>query len=163
MRMRIITTAVVLCLGIVGITLAQQSGEQTRRQAVDRTKLRAQVAKLRAEVEVRQLEHDADSDLLKKLMVDMKNLDSMEAFKGLMKELVEALKAARVGQMPAGLEGLPGPQEELDKAFILNEATLKVARPLLERLKKEFVQKAAESNEKRLELAEVEKRYNEAN
>ena len=46
--------------------------------------------------------------------------------------------------------------------FSMDEATAKVARPVLERLKKEFVQKTTELNEKRLELAEVEKQYNEA-
>jgi hypothetical protein len=166
----------------VGITLAQQSGEQARRQAVDRTKLRAESAKLRAEVEVLQLEHDADADILKKLMVDLKNLDGIEAAKGPFKEQVEALlkgplkeqaealkgqiealKAAMNGQMPAGLGGLPGPQKELEKEFLLNEELAKLGRPILERLKKEFIQKAAELHEKRLELADVEKRYNAAN
>jgi hypothetical protein len=178
MRMRSISTAVVLALGIVGITLAQQGGEKMKQQATDRAKLRSQVANLRAEVEVLQLEHDADSDILKKLMVDMKNLESMEAAKAHMKEQMgallegpmkeqmealkrqtEALKADTKGLTPTVEEALPLGFNEM---FNLNEATAKVGRPVLDRLKKQFVQKAAELNEKRLELSELEKRYNEA-
>jgi hypothetical protein len=171
MRMRIISAAVVLGLGLVGIALAQQAGEGRRD---DKAKLRVQVAKLRAEVEIRQLEHDADADILKKLMVDMKNVECMEASKGPMKEQAEALlKGPLKGEMEAlkgAANGLllppPGPlpdlREEFNKMFSADEAVAKAARPLLERLKKEFVQKSAELNEKRLELAEVETRYNEA-
>jgi hypothetical protein len=162
MRMRIISAGIVLGLGIVGITLAQQSGEQPKERRTDRAKLRVQVAKLRAEVEVLQLEHDADSDFLKKLMIDMKNFDTMEAAKGPMKEQVEALKASMGGQMLGAPGALPIPQDEFNKMFSADEATAKVARPVLERLKKEFVQKATELNEKRLELVDVEKRYSEA-
>ena len=180
MRMRIISAAVVLGLGIVGITLAQQSGEQLKEQPTDRAKLRVQVAKLRAEVEVLQLEHDADSDFLKKLMIDMKNFDTMEAAKGPMKEQMEALlgpmkeqmealkrlmeakKAAVVEGVPPAPGALALPQDDFNKMFSADEATAKVARPILERLKKEFVKKATELNEKRLELVDVEKRYNEA-
>ena len=178
MRMRIIAAVTVVGLGIVGITLAQQSGEDSRK---DKSKLRAQVARLRAEVEVLQLEHDADSDILKKLMTDVRNVDCIEAVKGPIKEQMEALlkgpmkeqteilkgqnealKAPTNAQLPDLLGASIPVQEELNKMFTVDEAMVKVGRPLLERLKKEFVQKATEMNEKRLELAEVEKRYNQA-
>jgi hypothetical protein len=42
MRLRIISAAVVLGLGLVGITLAQQSGDQSKQQPIDRAKLRFQ-------------------------------------------------------------------------------------------------------------------------
>jgi hypothetical protein len=178
MRMRIIAAVTVVGLGIVGITLAQQSGEDSRK---NNSKLRAQVARLRAEVEVLQLQHDADSDILKKLMTDVRNVDCIEAVKGPIKEQMEALLKGPMkeqieilnGQIQAlkapintQLPGAPGAsiplQEDLNKMFTVDEAMVKVGRPLLERLKKEFVQKATEMNEKRLELAEVEKRYNQA-
>jgi hypothetical protein len=114
-------------------------------------------------------------------MTDVRNVDCIEAVKGPIKEQMEALlkgpmkeqKEILKGQIEAlktpintQLPGVPGAsiplQEELNKMFTVDEAMVKVGRPLLERLKKEFVQKATEMNEKRLELAEVEKRYNQA-
>ena len=162
MRMRIISAAVVLGLGIVGITLARQTGEA---RGDDKAKLRTQVARLRAEVELRQIEHDVDADILKKLMTDMRNLEGLESLKAPVEEQLKsatARKAPEIGYTPPGFEEFRKQAQEEAKATQLNELTAKVARPLLERLKKEFVQKAAELNEKRLELADVEKRYNEA-
>ncbi len=184
MRMRIIAAAVVLGLGIVGITLAQQGGEPSK-PGPDRAKLRAQVAKLRAEIELLQLEHDADVDFLKKGLGDMKNLDSLEAAKEPMKEqaksILEGPAKKQMEQVKEQLEqlkkpiealkgefpnlqvpGLPEPQEEMNNMFLVNDAAAKLLRPIIERQKQEFVRKAAELNEKRLELAEVEKQYNEA-
>ena len=165
MRMRIISAAVVLGMGIVGITLAQQKGEEGGN---GKARLRAQVAKLRADVELRQLEHEVEADILKKLMTDMKNLDGMEALKGPMEAQLKALMDGVKKQL-AGRSGIPSPflqggmgDQEFNMQSKLDEATAKVARPLLDAKKKEFVQKASELNEKRLELAEVEKRYNEA-
>jgi hypothetical protein len=168
MRMRIVSAAVVLGLGIVGITLAQQGGQQPKDRASEKAKLGAQVAKLRAEVEVLQLEHDVDADILRKLMTDVKNLDGMEALKGPMKEQLKALKetmAKQAPDQPAGALLLPMPSLDganFNKMFALDEATAKVARPLLDAKKKDFAKQATELAEKRLELAEVEKRYNEA-
>lgn len=177
MRMRIISAAVVLGLGIVGITLAQSGGGPSKQPAIDRAKLRPQVAKLRAEVEILQLEHEADAEILKKLMADIKNLDSLEAAKGSMKDQMEALlkgsskeqkdqmeafKAATNGQLPPTPGAIPVPPAEFGSMFGTDEAMAKIARPILDRLKKEFVPKAAELHEKRLELDDLERRYNEA-
>ncbi len=163
MRMRIISATIILGLGIVGITLAQQAGEERRSE---KAKLRSQVARLRAEVELRQIEHDVDADILKKLMTDLRNLGGLEALKAPVEEQLKSVTAQRAPNV-----GLPTPPgfEEFNKQFQeeakaeaqVKELMVKAARPLLDRLKKEFVQKAAELNEKRLELAEAEKRYNE--
>jgi hypothetical protein len=182
MRMRIITAAVVVGLGLVGITLAQESGKPTKLQTSDKANLRAQVAKLRAEIELLQLEHEVDRDSLKELMVDLKRIDTLEAgkgamkaemeafLKGPMKEQVEALKkqmeslktTLNKAEMPAAAAALPDFEKEINNMLGDDEAAARVARPVVERLKKEFIQKATRLNEKRLELAEVEKRYNEA-
>lgn len=168
MRKRIISAAVVLGLGIVGITVAQQTSDLRKDGASEKAKLRVQVAKLRAEVEALQLEHDVDADFFKKLMTDVKNLDGMEALKGPMKEQLKALKDAMAKQEPGQPTGallLPMPSLDganFDKMFGLDEATAKVARPLLDAKKKDFAKQAADLAEKRLELAEAEKRYNEA-
>ncbi len=175
MRMRIISAVAVLGLGIVGISLAQPPGEGRGNEGA---KLRSQVARLRAEVELLELEHAVDIDIVKKLMTDVKNLDMMTASKGAIKEQLEALakgpmkervEAAKRQMEKFKEEGLSLPRfltggivdQDLEEQLGLDEATAKVSRPILQRLEKEFVQKTAELNEKRLELAEVEKRYNE--
>ena len=170
MRLRIISAAVVIGLGIVGIALAQQGERQPKDPPVNKAKLRAQVAKLRAEVDVLQLEHDADSEFLKKMMIEMKDHESMEAAKGPAKEQMEAalecqtqdVDAAR-GVTASGAAGaFPMLEHEIDKMADAGAALAKVARPILERFKKEFVQKATALYEKRLELVDLEKQYSEA-
>lgn len=176
MRMRIISAVAVVCLGVVGIGLAQPPGEG---RGDDRAKLRTRVAELRAEIELLQLEHDVEVDLLKKLMTDMKNLDMLAASKGAMKEQLEALAKGplkgRVEEAKRQMEALkesgsPLAQflaggnmgQDLDAELSLDEATGNLCRPILERWRKEFIQRTTGLNEKRLELAEAEKRYNEA-
>lgn len=181
MRMRIIAAAVVLGLGIVGITLAQQqqAGQQPKDQAGDRAKLRAQVARIRAEVEVLELEHGVDAEILRECLKALKRSEFMASMKGPIKEyaktVVEGSKTETSRKtipppstvIGPGLEAppepvhVPVPYEMYDMAFDESGAMARLGRPAIERLKKEFVDKTAELAEKRLELAELEKRYNE--
>lgn len=163
--MRMLSAAAVTAvgLGLVGITLAQPSGGQTRDQD-DKVTLRGQVARLRAEVELLQTEHDVDRDLLKKLMHDVKNLEGLASVKA-----SEELKSMPAQAPPEVLQGLPFGeavakrlQEDAKAEDAVMDATAKLTRTLLDRLKKEFVKKTVDLNEKRLELAEVEKAYNKA-
>jgi hypothetical protein len=64
MRTWIIGLVFVLGLGIVGVTLAQQPGTQPKSRAADKVALHDQVVKLRVEIELLQLDHDADRDSL---------------------------------------------------------------------------------------------------
>lgn len=170
MRLRIISAAVVIGLGVVGIALAQQGDKQPNERPINKANLRAQVAKLRAEVDIRQLEHDADSEFLKKMMIEMKDHESMEAAKGPAKEQMEAVlrrqmgAADNAGGVPPAAAGAAFPMlaHEFDKMADADEAVAKVARPILDRFKKEFVQHATALHEKRLELVDLEKQYNEA-
>jgi hypothetical protein len=162
MKMWIISASVVLGLGIVGAAVAQQTGEG---RGDDKAKLRAQVARLRAEVELRQIEHDVDADILKKLMTDIRNLEGLESLQAPIAEQLKSVpapKAPVTGSAPPGFDEVQKQlQEEAKAEAQVNQLTARVARPHLDRLRKEFVQKVAELNERRLELAEVEKRYNE--
>ncbi len=170
MRLRIISAAVVIGLGIVGIALAQQGDRQPKEAPVNKAKLRAQVAKLRAEVDVLQLEHDADSEFLKKMMIEMKDHESMEAAKGPAKEQMEAALRRRMGGVDAarsipasgGAAAFPMLEHEFDKMADADAAVAKVARPILERFKKKFVLEATALHEKRLDLVDLEKQYSEA-
>jgi hypothetical protein len=84
MRMRPIAAAVVLGLGIVGIALAQQANQQPGQPAATRAKLRSRIVKLRAELDLLQLEHDTDrADLLDDMRTqrqkdNLLTLDSLE-------------------------------------------------------------------------------------
>jgi hypothetical protein len=170
MRLSIISAAVVIGLGIVGIALAQQGDRPPNEPPVNKAKLRAQVAKLRAEVDVLQLEHDAESEFLKKMMIEMKDHESMEAAKDSAKEQMEAVLKRRMAavapatgiQAPGGAAAFPMLEHEFDKMADADAAVAKVARPILERFKKEFVQKATALHEKKLELVDLEKQYSEA-
>lgn len=167
MRMRMLSTAAVTVvgLGLVGIALAQPPGGRSKEQG-EKATLRGQVARLRAEVELLQTEHDVDRDLLKKLMTDVKNLEGLASVKA---SAEPQLKSMPAQAPPEVLQGMPFGeaiakrlQEDAKAEDALLDATAKLSRPLLDRLKKEFVKKAAELDEKRLELAEVEKAYNKA-
>jgi hypothetical protein len=175
MRMRIIPAAVVLGLGLVGITLAQQGGQKPKDRAGEKAKLRVQVARLRADAELLQLEHDVVADMLRENMKAVKNAELTASMKGPMtqyaKTLIEAkteaskkeaLKAAGEGEVAKESVHVPVPDEMYDMAFGGSDSVARLGPLAVERLKKEFVQKAAELAEKRLELAEVEKQYNEA-
>jgi hypothetical protein len=159
--MRIIAATVVLGLGLLGITLAQQGDREEPR--TDREEQRSQLAQLRAEVELLDLEHQVNAEILKKVMTDIRNWDWLEAAKGPLKEQMKALvpqapaPAAELPQLFAGKAG----GEDIEKMFLLDEVTIKSVRPLLDRMRKEFVQEATALNEKRLRLAEAEKRYQE--
>ncbi|MHB1559734.1 MAG: hypothetical protein ACYC61_19980 [Isosphaeraceae bacterium] len=182
--MRIIAAAVVLGLGIVGIALAQQqAGQQPKEQGGDRAKLRAEVARLRAEVEVRELEHDVDADVLREGLKELKQAEFMASMNGPIKEYMKTVvgrsnqaktEAAKneakappstvIGPGPEAPQEpvhVPVPDEVFSMPFDENYAVARLGRPLIDRLRNDFVKKAAELAEKRLELADLEKRYNE--
>ncbi|GAC1468001.1 MAG: hypothetical protein NVSMB9_10200 [Isosphaeraceae bacterium] len=171
MRKRIITAAVILGLGVVGVTLAQQNGEQPahigeapKNQAPDKAKLRAQVAKLRAEVEVLELEHEADKEVLVALLKEERNSESESGRADQARQDVSeaTMLAARLGSLEEFRKEV-GDEKAL-QAEAEKELKQKAEHVRAEgdRKKQAFVKRAAELSEKRLELAEAEKRYNQA-
>jgi hypothetical protein len=192
MRMRIISAAVIVVgLGLVGITLAQQGGEGQRD---DKAKLPAQVVKLRTEVELLQLERDADREYLLDLMrsarqtdiipvvlskLGMADVPASMAVPKTMEEWTALERRAMMGDQKAheafvklyeAGERAEKKGEDAGKAMEAAAKELSSRRAKdgdalqnhIDRKKKDFVRQAAELAEKRLELAEVEKRYNEA-
>jgi len=149
MKVLTISAALVLGLGLAGITLAQQGAGGEPRNG--RATVRHRVANLRAEVELLQLEHDVDIDLLKKGVTEVKNLEGVELVRGPMKREMDDLKK-RVG-VPAHDAG----DDDLNKMSLIDEATAKMVRPVVDGLKKEFVRKAVELNVKKLELVDLER------
>ena len=164
MRKRIISAAVVLALGIVGIALAQQPGPQPKDHASERAKLRAQVAKLRADVELLDLEHEADKAVVVSVLREERDYESESARVDKAKEAVSEanMTAASLGKLREFQKEFG--DEKAMQAQAEKELKEKAERIRVEgQLKKQaFVRRAAELAEKRLELAEVEKQYNEA-
>lgn len=188
--MRIISAAFVLGLGIVGITLAQQTGERPKDQAGEKGKLRAQVVKLRLEIELLELDHDAERDNFLACLKRVKQTEFLgNGQPGPAGTLGLGMLGMRafVGEAELGIRAFMGDPEagraieELAKEMaradekgedagaaernMVERALEKQddgVRVYLDRKKKDYARQAAELAEKRLDLAEVEKRYNEA-
>ena len=170
MRRRIITAAVVLGLGVVTFALAQPGTDTAKTQSTravppsdqaceggqtDRTMLHARVAKLRAEVELLQLEHDATkallADRLKAVVVaNTETIGEIDEFK--IVSCYMRMGAEKVGKAP-----------EFDKAIredrAAMERAIEKAREIpteLERKKAAFLRLSIELNQKKIELVELE-------
>jgi hypothetical protein len=118
MRIRIISSVVILGLGIAGVTLAQQEGERSKPQAGGKAKLRARMVALRADVELLQLDHEADKALL------------LEATKGMRK--LEDASPAQLRLMAESSDYFdPEPRNKREAAQqkVLNKKLLEAVRP----------------------------------
>jgi hypothetical protein len=160
MTKRIIAAVVVFGLGIVGITLAQQPGAQPKQQAADKAALRAQVVKLRVEIELLQLDHDADRDnLLNWMKAELMGSGGMA---GMLIETMletmgnaEATKTMKEGEKQIAKAKEKGEDDEALSRRVLAEAVKKQIDPM----KQNYAKQAAELVEKRLQLDAVEQQY----
>jgi hypothetical protein len=170
MRIKITLAAALLALGFATITAARQGPEVRKDQAPADSKaaLRPKLARLRAEVELMQLEHEADVSILKDLVKDLKNLELMKNAQN-SKELAPLLDELRkqgegvspiLPAIPAGFaEQVKQQAENQEKAkALVDDATLKLARIAYDDFKKGFVDRATALNEKQLELLDLEQR-----
>lgn len=159
MRTRIIA-AVVLGLGIVGITLAQQPGGQPKPPAADKTALRTQVVQLRVEIELLQLDHDADRDnLLNWMKAERMGTGGLagtaiETMLGMLGH-AEATRIIEEGEKRIAKAKEKGEDEEAVGRQVLAEAVKKQIDPM----KKNYAKQAAELAEKRLQLDAAEKQF----
>jgi len=164
MWMRIISVGVVLGLGVMGIALAQQTGQQPKDQASQKAKLRDRVVKLRVEVELMELEHDATRADILDMTKDIRNSesDSPEQVQRIALGFLSLTEGEALGKLAQEKEAEKA-AEQIDK--VVQEAhkkTLDEAKALRERRKKAYAKQAEELAGKRLELADVEKNYNDA-
>ena len=164
MRMRIISVGVVLGLGFMGIALAQQTGQQPKDQASQKAKLPDRVVKLRVECELMELEHDATRADILDMTKDIRNSESKspEQVQLMRLEYLSVTGGEALGKL-AQEKGAEKAAEQIDK-FVqeAHKKTLDEAKTLRERRKKEHAKQAEELAGKRLELADVEKNYNDA-
>lgn len=150
MRMRIISVVVVLGLGVVGITRAQQPGER------DKAKLSAQVVKLRVEIELLELDHDADRAHLLDMMKGIRKYEASSP-----EQVRQAVAASMYFRMPLeeSREGQEGRTPDVDETI---KKEVEAARAFVNRKRKDYAKQATELAEKRLKLEEAEKQYRKA-
>jgi hypothetical protein len=165
MRKRIISAAVVLGLGIAGITLAQQDGDRRGQPAVDKAKLRSQVVKLRVEIEMLQLDHDADREIIVAWMKNVREAERLGADPygtGLDSDLgammlLDAKASAGNAEAKKEMErtGREGVDNEDDFRKALTESAKKrktTVDAYIARKRKEYAKQAEELALKQLEL-----------
>ncbi len=169
MRMRTFAAAVTLAaLGFATFAPAQQPGEPPKAQEQDgpKVKLRARVARLRAEVELMQIEHEVDVAVMKDMINGLKFSDMSRNVEGMAGPAFEELRkkfGGGAGIAPAlpAVAGINLPQlgqDDARKEAAVTEETVKVLRKVYESSKGDFIEKTAALNEKKLELAELERR-----
>jgi hypothetical protein len=171
MGMRVILAVVVLGLAVVTVTLAgQQTGDSTKRDQEQRdgqaqpglstaTALRTQVARLRAEVELLELEHEVGRALLLDLLKEQGHTDSDSQRAVKAKEAVSQLRtmAAFMGKLDEFQEQFGDEKAMQSQAQEEMKTQAESNRAANDRRKKAFVRQAIELNEKRFALADLEK------
>jgi hypothetical protein len=174
MKKQIITAAVILGLGGVTIALAQQgtgTSEPRPTQAVpppekacdgvetDQGRLHARVAKLRAEVELLQLEHDAKKTALSQRVNDTEKAQSLltgELARAKVESSLMRKGAESVGKADEFDQKAQTDRAELEKE--LEQAVVEAGGhpPDLKRAKEEFLRLTIELNAKKIELVQLE-------
>jgi hypothetical protein len=165
--MRQLVPALVLGTVLVTVALARQqlvdpakhnqarSVEPARDQHDTASGLRAQVAELRAEVELMELEHEADKAVLLETLKEDRRLESDDYREGKVDQTIK--KIAEFG----GLGELMGKTGDYKAAVRTVDDEFKKAidkdRGRIRRWKQAFVNQAINLNEKKLALAELEK------
>jgi hypothetical protein len=170
MKRRIVAAAVVLGLGAVTFALAQPRTDTSKARSTrtvpppdqacesgqtDRTKLHARVAKLRAELELLQLEHDAArallSDRLKHVVIaDAETIGEIDEFKIVSHYM--RMGAEKVGKAAEFDKAIQNDRAEMEKAI---EKGREIPTEL-DRKKAAFLRLSVELNEKKIELVELE-------
>ena len=183
MRIRVVRAIGVLILVSATVTLArQQSGVQRGGQPAEKANLRSRVIKINADLDLLQLEHEADKAHMLGVMKALRDFEAMSE-----KQLIEAtnlsmffhiqdgarevareealrkkLEAARPGELDRVSQEIDREREEGKKQDIKNTINSQVnaAKAYIESRKKEYLRRAADIADKRIELAEAEKQFN---
>jgi hypothetical protein len=170
MRTRIAMAAFLLALGFASITAARQGADGARPQvpADSKAALRPKLARLRAEVELLQIEHEVEVAILKDLIKDLKGLEMLKNAENSREGAILVGELRKQGEglqpvfpaLPAGFaEQFKKQAEGREKAkALVDEATLRFARIAYDDLKKGFIERSTALNERQLELLDLEQR-----
>ena len=166
----------VLVIGAFGLAFAtmtlalQPAAGQRATPSREKSKLRAELATLRAEVELLELEHEADRPVLSEMIKEARQFDSELGKSALvdagLMEKMRATALSSAGDASEKLQKMQTPEGEKSARSEIEKTVNGVvqgAKADIERRKKEFLKRTTELNLKRLELADAEKRYNGAN
>jgi hypothetical protein len=174
MRNRVIAGTIVLGLGAVTFILAQRGiGPATARSApadapapqssdkprTDRAELYAKVARLRAEVELLQLEHDLLKDRLSAGLKERAEGIEGGASRQVARDYMR-IGAELVGKGPEFEAAMQDKGDEVWKA--VNKAVAASAPAELDRRKQEFLRTATELNRKKIDLVALEIQLDES-
>jgi hypothetical protein len=143
-----------LGLGAVAVSRGQQAEPTGEAKVSPRKALRDQVVKLRAEVDLRQLEFDVVRSCL---FDEMKNSQRGSTDKR-PQSLQEGVSLAAIMGNKEAEEALRNGEAAVEK---LSDQWSDEQRSQLDRKKRDFARLAAEFNEKKLDLEEAEIRYRE--
>jgi hypothetical protein len=160
MRMRIIAAWVgslaLLGPGLATIARAQEPADPLAdARRAERPKLRAAIVRLRAEVEMLQLDQDIDRSAL---FDDLKMMQGLEMMSGMV-SMGNALSSATRGNAPAARPPAPAGEVEKQAAEARKEAEEKAK--YLAKKKAALALRAALLAEKRLDLEDMERQYRE--
>jgi hypothetical protein len=147
MRVRGILAVIALSLAVVTVTPArQQAGnQQENAQRADKVSLRARVIELHVELALLEIEREADKAHLLGLMKGMRELDGASPAR--IRELASV-------QAFFDIESQDDPEKAFNKKVVS-------AKAYADLKKKDYARQTRQVVEMRLELAEVEKRFND--
>lgn len=164
MKTPVIAGAIILGLGAVTFALARQDGgppapagapapSSSDRPPVDRAELHARVAKLRAEVEMLQLEHDLARELLSAGLKDRAGVGEASPSQQVARDYMR-IGAEIVGKAAEFESAMQERGDEIWRA--VNKAVAAPAPADLDRLRQDFLRVATELNRKKIDLVGLE-------
>jgi hypothetical protein len=167
MRTRVFAAAVGLGLVVAGISLAQQTAPRPRDRAGEASKLRAQVVKLRGEIDLLELDHEAARVELLQIVKDIRELESegnqaqMKSLANLQLMLGGGSEALAKEAEHLGVEGAAKKVKEAVNTAVKESVSEEVVKTRASRDRKraDYARQAAQLAEKRLDLVEAERRY----
>lgn len=186
MRMRVIAAVVVLGLGgVTGIRAQQPAAAPRKSGPTEKANLRSRLITMQAELALMELEQEADKAHLLKAMTAIREAEAMTPEQAMVAtEMVlsaasadfQNRESAREQARQKKLQGLSGEdamraleetRREIDDARKRDISdTIKknadTAKAYIDRKKRDYFRQAEEIAKKRLELSELEKRYNDA-
>jgi len=167
MRTQVISVMVIVA-GFAAATMVVAQPASTA-QTRDTAKQESGLAKLRAEIELLQLEHDVDAAHLRKLLTDVQSFDEAAAIRDALveaaqREVADRKRTAKPGEEPTFIispQSLNVKFESLG-GLELDDDGVKLIRPVIGRKKSELLRRSIELNGKLIELAEIEKKCSAA-
>lgn len=161
MKKRVTAVAVVLGIGLAGITLAQPSGGQPNDRASGKARLRSQVIENLVEIDLLELEHEVAKAEILELTKEIRGTES-QGPERLREMALSSIILSEDRKAFAKLVDKQGQEITLNDIDGAIKKTIDEFKASRDRKKKDYARQAAELADKRLELADLQTRYREA-